>query len=87
MKIKSGFLLRKVAGRNIVAASGDISQDFQGIITLNETGAFLWEKLSQDLTEEELIKMLVQEYEVGEAVAVKDVREFLDLLLQNHFLE
>lgn len=87
MKIKSGFLLRKVAGRNIVAASGDNSLDFQGMITLNETGAFLWDELSQELTEEELIKKLVLEYEVKEEVAAKDVKEFLDLLSQKHFLE
>ena len=44
MKIKDGFMLRKVGGQNVVVAVGKASRDFNGIIRLNDTGRFLWEK-------------------------------------------
>ena len=42
MKIKEGFILREVAGNYIVVAVGSAVKQFNGVITLNETGAFLW---------------------------------------------
>ena len=41
MKIKDGFMLRKVGGQNVVVAVGKASRDFNGIIRLNDTGKFL----------------------------------------------
>ena len=38
MKTKKGFMLRQTAGRNIVVAVGQASEEFNGLITLNETG-------------------------------------------------
>lgn len=45
MKIKPDFLLRKVAENYVVVPVGTAMVDFNGMINLNETGAFLWEKL------------------------------------------
>ena len=42
MQIKPGFAMRKIAGSNIVVPVGAASSDFNGMITLNDTGAFLW---------------------------------------------
>ena len=44
MKIKEGFVLRQVAGQNIVLSTGN-ELDMNMMITLNDTGAFLWEHL------------------------------------------
>ena len=52
MKIRNGFMLRKVGGQNVVVAVGAASRDFNGIIKLNETGAFLWELLKSERTPE-----------------------------------
>ena len=57
MKIKDGFMLRKVGGQNVVVAVGKASLEFNGIIRLNETGKFLWEQLKADITEEQLITL------------------------------
>ena len=46
MKIKSDFLLKKVADSYVVVPVGKATVSFNGMITLNETGAFLWETVS-----------------------------------------
>ena len=77
MKIKDGFILREVAGSFIVVAVGDRAKDFNGIINLNETGAFLWEKLSKGADENQLKEALLAEYDVDEATAAADIKNFV----------
>ena len=52
MKIKEGYLLREVAGSNIVVPVGSGNMDFSGVITLNEVGSFIWKQLEKDTTKE-----------------------------------
>lgn len=87
MKIKSGFLLRKVGEQNIVVAIGDESRDFNGIIRLNETGRFLWEKLRNETTENDLVSAMLLEYNIDEATAKNDTAEFLESLKEANLLE
>ena len=66
LKLKEGFILREVAGETVVIPSGeDINLNM--MITLNGTGAFLWQKLEQGCTEEELVAALLAEYDVDAA--------------------
>lgn len=87
MKIKDGYILREVAGSNIVVAVGDESANFDGIRTVNETGAFLWKNLEQDTTEEKLIDALMSEYEVDVETAKADVLDFVKLLIDNGLID
>ena len=87
MKIKNGFLLRKVGEQNIVVAIGDESRNFNGIIRLNDTGSVLWEKLQQDISESGLVLEMLREYEIDEATAEVDVHEFIDTLREAGLLE
>ncbi len=80
MKIKDGFVLREVAGSFIVVAVGDAVKEFNGIVNLNETGAFLWKMLEKGATKEQLIKALLGEYDVDEPTAEKDVSAFMEKL-------
>ena len=80
MKIKDGFMLRKVGGHNVVVALGEASRSFNGIIRLNDTGVFLWQQLQQDKTEEQLLTALTAEYDIDEAQAKTDIAEFVDSL-------
>ena len=85
MKIKEGFLLRKVAGQTVVLpAGGDLNMNM--MITLNETGAFLWEKLQQETEETALVAALLAEYDVDEATALKCVKNFVEKLNGHGFL-
>ena len=45
MKIRDTYILRSVAGENLVVAVG-ANVNFNSVMTLNETGKFLWEKLT-----------------------------------------
>ncbi len=73
MKIKEGFILRRVGIQYIVAATGEASKDFNGMLRLNRTGAFLWEQLSVEKSKEQLIRALMDQYEVEESTANTDV--------------
>ena len=85
MKIKDGFLLRQVAGQNVVLpVGGDL--DLNMMITLNETGKFLWQHLQQGTTEEALIQALLAEYDVTAEVAAEHVHKFVEKLHANAFL-
>lgn len=77
MKTAKGFLLRSVGGRHIVVAIGEASEKFNGLITLNETGAFLWSRLQKGATYQELLDALLAEYDVDEQTARNGIDEFL----------
>lgn len=87
MKIKEDFLLRKVADCHVVVPVGKATVDFNGMMNLNETGAFLWEKLENDTTKEELLKAMLDEYEVPEDIAKKDIDNFITKLKDGNLLE
>lgn len=78
MKIKEGFLLREVAGNIIVVPVGDAVLNFDGMVNLNETGAFLWKKLEKDVDHYYLLEELMKEYDVDEETAKADISEFLN---------
>ena len=86
MKMKDGFLLRQVAGQTVVLPIGG-DMDLNLMITLNDTGAFLWEKLQEETDEAALVAALLAEYDVDEATAKQAVTAFLAKLNENGFLE
>ncbi|WP_302625616.1 PqqD family protein [uncultured Eubacterium sp.] len=77
MKIKEGFLLRNVAGNNVVVPIGQATLDFNGMMSLNDTGAFLFSKMIEGTTREKLIEELISEYGIDEQLAQKDVDTFI----------
>ena len=86
MKLKDGFLLRSVAGQTVVLPTGG-DLDLNMMITLNETGAFLWEHLENDTNEAALVEALLAEYDVDKATAENAVEAFVQKLESNGFLE
>ncbi len=87
MKVKKDFVARKVGETDIVVATGKAVKEFNGYITLNETGRFLWDRLGKETDEKSLVAALLEEYEVDEATAAKDVKAFLEVLEKNNILE
>lgn len=77
MKIKEGFILRQVGDQAVVVAVGAASRDFNGIIKLNPTGKFLWEKLEKDITPEQLLAEMLDVYEIDEETAKADISQFV----------
>ena len=86
MKLKDGFILSSIAGKTVaVPTAGDL--DLNTMIALNETGAFLWEKLQNDVSEEDLVHALLEEYNVDEATARKSVTAFVEKLKGNGIVD
>ena len=86
MKIKQGYLLREIAGKT-VALPADDTLELNTMITLNETGAFLWKRLQNQTSEDELVNALLAEYDVTREKAALSVAAFVQKLDENGFLE
>lgn len=78
MKTKKGFMLRSVGGRHVVVAVGKASEEFNGLITLNDSGAFLWELLSKGIEYDDLLKKMLETYDVTEMTAKAGLDRFLE---------
>lgn len=87
MKIKEGYILRNVAGNNVVVPIGKATIDFNGIMSLNETGAFLFEKLIAGTSREQLVDDLISAYDVEKVQAAKDVETFLEKIEREGLFE
>lgn len=86
MKISEGFLLKSVVGKNIVVSVG-AEVNFNGMLTLNDTGVYLWNLLQEDITKEELLNKMLNEYEIDEATASRDIDIFISKLRDAYILE
>ena len=82
MKIKDGFMLRTVADSTVVVPYS-AAVDFNGMITLNRTGAFIWKQLQTETTRDELIALLI----IDEATAAAGADSFIKRLGEEGFLE
>lgn len=81
MRRNPDFLLRVVAGTNVVVPIGMATENFAGMINLNASGVFLWNQLETDQTPETLAEALTREYEVDMTRARMDVNRFLERLI------
>lgn len=87
MKIKEGFVVRKIANQYMAVPVGARAKELHGMIGLNETAAFLWELLKEDRTEIELAALLYDEYEISEEGALETVRRFCKSLQDEGVME
>lgn len=84
MKTKKGFHLRQVCGENVIVAEGIENIDFSKIISMNESAAYLWQKVDgQDsFSAEDLARFLLEEYDVDEATAQADAQTVVQQWLE-----
>ena len=80
MKIKENFVLRQIAGTWVVISLAEATVDFNGLLTLNESGLMLWKLIEKGITREQLASALTEEYEVSYETALADVDEYLEKL-------
>lgn len=78
MKIKEGYRLRKVGNNSIVVALGGIN--FTGLITVNKTGAFIWNILEKGAEIEDVVNSLAAECNVSPDDIRDEVIEFTEKL-------
>jgi hypothetical protein len=80
MEVKMDFVLRDIAGDLLLIPAGKAALDLNGMLTLNEVGGEIWRLLPEVKDEEELVRRLLELYEVEEPELRKDVADFLDSL-------
>ena len=80
-------MLRNIIGEHVLVPIGDTAREFNGMITLTDTAATIWSHLEEVDTEEELVSILLDEYEVTEEIARRDVHGFLLMMREKGLLE
>ena len=81
MKVKSGFILRNIAGEYVLAPRGDRIREFRDVILMNELSAFIWERLQSETSRQQLLGSILEEYEVDEETAAGDMDAALEKIL------
>ena len=86
MHLVEGFVLRKTLDEWVAVPCGQSALRMSGLVSMNETGAFLFSALQQEHTEDTLRRLLLDNYDTDEETAAQDVRYFVDYLRQNDLL-
>ena len=87
MKLKQDFVLRKMPGMNLVIPAGDNIRTFKNALVLNDTAAFIYERLQQGLGADEIAEQMTQKYDVTKEKAVEDIARTEDLLAEGGLAE
>ena len=86
MKIKPGFIIRKLAD-NYVVVSVNNQNEIQGMIQLNQTGAFIWQQLEAGKNEDEILSLMLEKYEISEEKAKEDITLFIEKLRKDNLID
>ncbi len=87
MKIKEDLMLRNIVGEWIVVPMGERLLEFNGMIKVNESGAFIWRLLEQEKSREEIITAMLDAYDIDERKAAVELDSFIKTLINSHVLE
>ncbi|MDO4380328.1 MAG: PqqD family protein [Clostridia bacterium] len=87
MNVKKELILREIMGENVLVPSGKTVYENNGLFMLTETAAFIWKILPDAKNEEEILKAVLSEYEIGEEEAKKDIDEFLSKLREMKIID
>ena len=83
MKKKPGINMRNICGENIIVAEGNVNIDFTNILSLNESAAYLWQRIGDEHFDiDTLTQWLMEEYEVDIETARQDVIAMVDKWLE-----
>jgi len=79
MKIKEGFILRKICGEYVVVGEGLAQVNFNKMLSLNESAAYLWEQFAgKDFTVQDLTDVLLERYDVDQERAYQDAAALVE---------
>ncbi|MEE0265428.1 MAG: PqqD family protein [Acutalibacteraceae bacterium] len=84
--MKNNYLLREIAGEYMLVPLGDSCANLNAMITFNETGAFIWKKLEENLTNNQIAQAFTSEYNVTYQQALEDVEEFVAYLKEKKII-
>jgi hypothetical protein len=87
MKRRAKFVLQNIGGENVLVPFGSQVMDLNGIVTLNVTGCFLWEHLSEDRSLDDLALAATKKFDVDYERVRIDIQHFLDEISSMGLLE
>lgn len=87
IKIKDGYILKKVAGENIVIATGEARLSFNGIITFNEVGAEVFTRLDGTRTLSQITDEIAAIYNAPKELIKADIEKLVEKMRSNGLLE
>ena len=87
MKIKEGFIVREVMGQAVAIPTGKASEDFSGMVKLNNTGKDIWNGVADGLSKTEIVEKIVKKYDVSFEDAETGVQKFLSQMIERGFIE
>ena len=87
MKIKEGYVIRQVMGNYVVIATGEESRNFHGMVKLNNTAAEIWEQIAKGLSEDDIVKAMLESYDIDEETLRQDVKKTIETLTEQGFVE
>ncbi len=86
MKLKLQLVKRDIAGDIILVPVGAATSSIQGLITINETGAAIWDALPEAENEEAIVDKLYEQFDAERDELRRDVDEFLDKLREMNII-
>lgn len=87
MKIKDGFVLREIADTIVAVPTGELVNEFQGMINLTNSAKFVWELLQEDTTIDEIADKLSKKYNIDINKAKEDAEKFINNLKESNLIE
>ena len=86
MKLNKDLILRKIAGEAVLIPTGKMAQVINGMITLNPVGEFIWENIEKTDNIDQLVDLIVNEFEVDRERAMNDAYGFVKMMVDNGFV-
>lgn len=88
MRIKKGFVLREVAGNKVISGEGIEQIDFNKLLTLNNSAAYLWENICNiDFDAEIMGELLTKKYDIDMETAIRDATSLIESWKNNGIIE
>lgn len=87
MKINKNYVVKNVIGEVVIVPTGEIAQYFNGLISTNQVAGFIWENMEKCDTPEDMLKLVLENFDVEEEQARNDVLGFLDTLKKAKMIE
>ena len=87
MKLKIDFIVKQVADKSVAIAVDGSKIGFDGMLTMNDSAAFIFECLKEDTSYEEIVKNFLEEYDATREQAEKTVSDFIEKLKEASLIE
>lgn len=87
MRVKKEFMIRTVAGQEVIVATGEAAMKYNGLLTVSPTGAFLLKHYADAENFEDLVRMVLEEFDVDYETAASDAAGFTQAMLEAGMIE